>query len=185
MSVFDKPDDYVAPEHIKLLFSEVALNARTHELASDIAEKQGEEFLVVGLLKGSFVFMADLVRALHDVGCRPQVDFITISSYGASKESSGELTLGRNVSDDIKGKPVLLVDDILESGRTLHFARNMLLEMGASSADICVLLDKPGKREEQIDADYTGFEIPDKFVVGYGLDYAGYYRELPFIGVLD
>lgn len=181
---FTKPDDYIAPDKVKVLLSKYALDKRVAELALAIAAKQEQEFLVVGLLKGSFVFMADLVRALHQAQCRPQVDFITISSYGEGKESSGTLTLGRNTSDDVKGKPVLLVDDILESGRTLDFARTMLLERGASSVQICALLDKPGKRKIEIQADYVGFEIEDKFVVGYGLDYAGYYRELPFIGVL-
>lgn len=184
MSSFDKPDDYVAPEDVHILYSKDVLDERLAALSRAIAASQNNEFLIVGLLKGSFVFIADLVRALHHQGCCPQVDFITISSYGNKKES-GSLVLGKDVSDDVQGKPVLLVDDILESGRTLTFARNMLLERGASSVEICVLLDKPGKRKETIDADYVGFEIPDKFVVGYGLDYAGYYRELPFIGTLD
>ncbi len=183
--MFRKPEDYQSPESIQTLYSAETIASRVRAMAENVQRALGKEFLVVGLLKGSFVFAADLVRALHHVGCSPQIDFMTISSYGDGKESSGTLTIGRDVSDAVQGKPILLVDDILESGRTLDFARRNLLEKGASRVDICVLLDKPGKRRVTMEADYAGFVVPDHFVVGYGLDYAGYYRELPFIGVLD
>jgi hypoxanthine phosphoribosyltransferase len=185
MPCFIKPSDYKPPSEVTVLYDASAVAATVERLAKEIKATLGEEFLIVGLLKGSFVFIADLVRALHGEGCSPQVDFMTISSYGTGKESSGVLTIHRDVTDDLTDKPVLLVDDILESGRTLHYATQALLKRGASVVELCVLLDKPGKRSEAIEARYVGYQIPDRFVVGYGLDYAGYYRELPFIGVLD
>jgi hypoxanthine phosphoribosyltransferase len=185
MNAFPKPTDYQSPEHIAVLYGAEMLADAVARLAQEIRASIGAEFLMVGLLKGSFVFMADLVRALHVAGCSPQVDFMTISSYGSGKESSGTLVIGRDVSDDLTGKPVLLVDDILESGRTLRYAKDALMARGAASVGLCVLLDKPEKRIEAMEAQFVGFQIPDRFVVGYGLDYAGYYRELPFIGMMD
>lgn len=184
-AIFNKPTDYKPAKDLRVLYSKDDLDARLHNLAKEIVHLCGKEFLLIGLLKGSFVFAADLVRALHYQECTPQVDFMTLSSYGASKKSSGSITLNSFCADDIKGKKILLVDDILESGNTLHFAKKLMLEKGADCVHICVLLDKPNKRQQQINADVTGFEIEDTFVVGYGLDYAGFYRELPFIGALD
>jgi hypoxanthine phosphoribosyltransferase len=181
---FQKPTDYRAPEHVNVLYDALSLATTNERLAREVRQTLGEEFLMVGLLKGSFVFMADLVRALHRAGCSPQVDFMTLSSYGTGKESSGQLTIHRDVSDDLSQKPVLLVDDILESGRTLTYARQALLGRGAASVHLCVLLDKPCRRVEPMEAQFVGYTIPDTFVVGYGLDYAGFYRELPFIGAL-
>ncbi len=181
---FVKPVDYVEPHLLQPLYDANAINARLQQMAADIVASLGREFLIVGVLKGSFVFIADLVRALHKAGGAPQVDFITISSYGSGKESSGNLSLERNLSDDVQGKNILLCDDILESGRTLACVAKMLHERGALSVQTCVLLDKPSKRVEAIQADFVGFAIDDIFVIGYGLDYAGYYRELPFIGKL-
>ncbi|NET71272.1 MAG: hypoxanthine phosphoribosyltransferase [Sphaerospermopsis sp. SIO1G2] len=183
--IFTKPADYRSPESIPVLYDAQAIHEHITALAGDIHAALGAEFLVVGLLKGSFIFAADLVRALHHAGCTPQVDFMTLSSYGAAKQSSGAVQLEHAVTDAVAGKPVLLVDDILESGRTLAFAQSALLEKGAARVDICVLLDKPGKRHVPLDAQHVGFRVPDRFIVGYGLDYAGYYRELPFIGALD
>ena len=182
---FSKPADYKTPEQIEILYDAETIAYAVERLALKIHASLGAEFLMVGLLKGSFVFMADLVRALYRAKCSPQVDFMTISSYGNAKESSGTLVIGRDVSDDLTGKPVLLVDDILESGRTLTYARNTLLARGAACVELCVLLDKPERRIEPMEAQHVGFSIADRFVVGYGLDYAGYYRELPFIGALD
>lgn len=184
-SGFQKPADYQEPDALQVLYSAEILDGRLAALAGDIKATLGDEFLIVALLKGSFVFAADLVRALHQAGCSPQIDFMTLSSYGDAKESSGTLSLGQSVSDAVEGKPVLLVDDILESGRTMHFARELLIARGAGRVELCVLLDKPGKRKQALEAGFVGFTVPDRFVVGYGLDYAGYYRELPFIGVLD
>jgi hypoxanthine phosphoribosyltransferase len=181
---FAKPNDYIPPHLVAAIYDSNAIKSRLQQMATDIVADLGQEFLIVGVLKGSFVFIADLVRALHEAGGAPQVDFITISSYGASKESSGNLQLGRSLTDDVQGKNILLCDDILESGRTLSHVVQMLQNLGAAQVKSCVLLDKPSKRVEAINADYVGFEIEDIFVIGYGLDYAGYYRELPFIGKL-
>ena len=182
----DKPHDYVPPHQVPILYPVEEISLAIHRLAIEIREKLGEEFMLVALLKGSFVFAADLVRTLHAVGCTPQIDFMTLASYGKNKTGSSDITVQRDLSEEVAGKKVLIVDDILESGRTLQYARNLLLERGAAETQICVLMEKPGKRVvEGVDADYVGFVIPDRFVVGYGLDYANYYRELPFIGVLD
>ncbi len=169
---------------LEVLFDENRIDSRNRELARQIAETMGRDILVVAILKGSFVFTADLIRALYHAGCRPRVDFMTLSSYGKGTESSGNAKVLRDLSESVEGEKVLLVDDILESGRTMAFARDLLRSRGAEDVRICILLDKPGKRVVDVDADFTGFECPDKFVVGYGLDYAHYYRELPFIGHL-
>jgi hypoxanthine phosphoribosyltransferase len=175
----------MANNEIPILFSIDEISERIKTLASEIALKMPPDLMIVSLLKGSFVFTADLIRALYGVGMRPQVDFMTISSYGAGTKSSGNISINRDLSEDVRGKNILIVDDILESGRTLQFARNLLTERGALNCKIAVMLEKPGKRQVPITADFVGFTIPDKFVVGYGLDYANYYRELPYIGVLD
>ena len=169
---------------IEILFSAAEIQARVETLAEVIADRLGPEPMVVAVLKGSFVFTADLLRALHYRDCHPRIDFLTLSSYGAGAESSGQMTVQRDITDDPTGHSVLLVDDILESGRTLAFAKQLLLERGAAEVDICVLLEKPGKRKAVIEADFVGFECADKFVVGYGLDYAHLYRELPYIGAI-
>lgn len=170
---------------VSILISEAEIRERVTQLAADIAAKMPPDFLIIALLRGSFVFAADLIRALHRVGARPQVDFLTVSSYGKDTVSSGTLTVHRDISEDVKGREILLIDDILESGFTLYHAREELRRRGAKNIHIAVLLEKPGKRKTELNADFVGFGIPDKFVVGYGLDYANYYRELPFIGVVE
>lgn len=170
---------------IPVLFSAVEIKERVEAMASEIAGKISGDFLIVSLLRGSFMFTADLVRELCAIGVHPQIDFMTLSSYGTGKESTGKVVVGRDVTDDVKDRQILLVDDILETGRTLRFAHDLMLERGAASVKIAVLLEKPGKLEVPAKADFAGFSIPDKFVVGYGLDYANHYRELPFIGYLD
>jgi hypoxanthine phosphoribosyltransferase len=182
----DKPEGYIPPHQVQILYPVEEISRTIHRLAIEIREKLGDEFTLVALLKGSFVFTADLVRALHAIGCAPQIDFMTLASYGKNKVGSATISVQRDLSEEVKGKRVLIVDDILESGRTLHYARHLLMERGALETHICVLMEKPGKRvADGVDADFTGFVIPDRFVVGYGLDYANYYRELPFIGALD
>lgn len=165
---------------------EIALRVIT--LAEEIVQKLPHDLMIVSLLRGSFVFTADLIRALHNAGgglVRPQVDFMTMASYGAGTTSSGNIEVVRDLKEDVEGRDVLIVDDILESGRTLAYAKDVLIERKARSVKIAVLLEKPGKRKvDNITADFVGFIIPDKFVVGYGLDYANYYRELPYIGVV-
>ena len=169
---------------IDVLISEAEIAERVRGLAKDIARSEPEDLLIVVILKGSFVFAADLIRALDRAGAKPHVDFMTLSSYGAGTRSKGAVTLSRDISEDVTGRHVLLVDDILESGRTLEFARGLLLERGAVSVKSCLLLDKSEKREVAIEADFTGFEIGDRFVIGYGLDLAHRYRGLPYIGVV-
>ncbi|MFP6731309.1 MAG: hypoxanthine phosphoribosyltransferase [Alphaproteobacteria bacterium] len=172
-------------QSVSTLYSAEEIAVRVDALAKDIAAAMPEDILVVAILKGGFVFAADLIRALHGAGMYPRVDFMTLSSYGAGKESSGKVSIARDISDDIQGADILLVDDILESGRTVAAARRLLLERGASSVKICMLLDKPGKRKVECEADFCGFVVPDLFVVGYGLDFAHYYRDLPYIGTVD
>ncbi len=170
---------------VEVLFSSSEIHARVNALAQEIAAQMGEDLLIAAVLKGSFVFAADLIRAMHQAGMKPQIDFITLSSYKSGTESSGTVELKRDISDEIEGRQVLLVDDILESGRTIAFGKRALLERGAADVKLCVLLDKPGKRKTDIDAEFVGFQCDDKFVVGYGLDYAHYFRELPYIGVVE
>lgn len=170
---------------IPVLYSAEEIQDRVTGLAREISLKLPPDIMIVSLLKGSFVFTADLIRALYAIGFHPQVDFMTLSSYGTGSQTSRTININRDLTEEVAGRHVLILDDILESGRTLQFASNLIRERGALSSKIVVLLEKPGKREVPINADFIGFTIPDKFVVGYGLDYANYYRELPYVGVLD
>jgi len=170
---------------IPVLFTAAEIKERVEALAAEIASKMSGEILIVSLLRGSFMFTADLVRELYAIGVHPQIDFMTLSSYGHGTQSSGNVVVGRDLTDEVNGRTVLVVDDILETGRTLTFAVELLKERGAADVKLAVLLEKSGKLEVGIKADFVGFSIPDKFVVGYGLDYANHYRELPFIGYLD
>lgn len=170
--------------NIEVLIPAEELAKRVGGLAREIADNMPPDIMIVSLLRGSFVFTADLIRALHFSGVQPQLDFMTLASYGNNTSSSGKIQVTRDIIEDVRGREVLIVDDILESGNTLTFARNLINERGAASTKIAVMLEKPGKRKVEINADFVGFTIPDKFVVGYGLDYANYYRELPFIGAV-
>src|SRR5690606_18654075 len=156
---------------------------RNLELAKEIAGREYHDLLVISVLKGSFIFAADLIRAMHDAGLAPEVEFIFISSYGAGTVS-GEVRVLRDIDNEVAGRDVLLVDDILESGKTLKYTRELMLARGAKSASIAVLLDKTTKRQTELNADFVGFECPDSFVVGYGMDVAHAFRELPFVGVV-
>lgn len=181
MAVKRAPDKRTIP----VLFTATEIRERVEGMAAEIAAKIPGDFLIVSLLRGSFMFTADLVRELYAISVHPQIDFMTLSSYGESTSSSGAVVVGRDLTDEVKGRTVLIVDDILETGRTLNFAINLLKERGAADIKIAMLLEKPGKLQVDVKADFVGFSIPDKFVVGYGLDYANHYRELPFIGYLD
>jgi hypoxanthine phosphoribosyltransferase len=168
---------------IDTLFTKEEIAGRIDILAQAIRDAGfRDNVLVVAVLKGSFVFAADLIRALHHAGVSPQVDFISLSSYRSGTTSSGAVTVLRDLETDVSARNVLLIDDILESGRTLAFARDLVIARGAARAEIVVLLDKPGKRVADIEAEFVGFICPDKFVVGYGMDMGHAYRELPFIG---
>jgi hypoxanthine phosphoribosyltransferase len=174
-----------ASHRIRVLFDEDAIAKRNEAMAQEIVKSKPENLLVVAVLKGSFMFAADLLRALHRVGLEPQVEFVHLSSYLDGTVSTGNVTILRDVESDVRGRDVLLVDDILESGRTVTFAKDLLMARGAKSVKTAVLLEKPGKRAVQIEPDYVGFTCPDVFVIGYGMDVAHSYRQLPFVGVLD
>ncbi|ORE98854.1 hypoxanthine phosphoribosyltransferase [Aurantimonas sp. 22II-16-19i] len=166
---------------IDVLFSAEAIDAEVQRLAREVAAYANDDLVVVSVLKGAFVFAADLIRAMHHAGIAPQVEFISLSSYGAGTVG-GDVRILRDIDADVAGRPVLLVDDILESGRTLAFARELLLARGALRVDLAVLLDKKGHRKADIEAAHVGFDCPDCFVVGYGMDVGHAFRELPFIG---
>lgn len=171
-------------ERVVPLIAETRLKARVAELAADIAARLGDDFVVVGLLKGSFVFVADLVRALYRCGAAPAVTFLALSSYGAGTESRGRVRRYGPPPDAVSGRPVLLVDDVADSGRSLAFARDLLTRAGARPIRTCVLVDKPGRRVKDVTLDFVGFTVGDLFVVGYGIDHAERHRCLPYIGAL-
>ena len=155
-----------------------------NELAADIAKTMPTEFTVVALLKGSFVFAADLVRALDGVGLAPRVEFLRLSSYGCGRESSGEVRLIGEVPE-VEGRSVLLVDDITDSGWSLVHAQKLLRERGALEIRTCTLIDKPIRRRVDFSPDFVGFEVGDVFVVGYGIDFAEAHRHLPYVGRIE
>lgn len=167
------------------LHSEAAIHNAVERMARAIHEDLGEDFQVVCILTGAFLFTADLVRALSRLGARPRVDFVALKSYGQSTESSGEVRLAGDVPEDLEGRAVVLVDDILDTGRTLERARELLTERGAGPIRTAVLLDKPARRTLPVSADYVGFEVDDVFVVGYGIDYAERWRHLPYLAYVD
>jgi hypoxanthine phosphoribosyltransferase len=174
-----------AEQRVRVLFAEATIARRTTELAQAIAAEKPHHLLVVAILRGSFMFAADLIRALHRAGLEPQVEFMHLSSYREGTTSAGQVTILKDVDSAVSGRDVLLIDDILESGRTLAFAKDLLSGRGAASVKVCVMLEKPGKRAVQIEANFVGFQCPDLFVVGYGMDVAHSYRQLPFIGVVE
>ncbi|HIV02987.1 MAG TPA: hypoxanthine phosphoribosyltransferase [Candidatus Aphodoplasma excrementigallinarum] len=166
----------------RVLISAEELDAKVSELAEQISrDYAGKTVLVVTLLKGGVMFAVDLMRKLT---VPVEIDFMSVSSYGASSKSSGIVTVEKDLDNSIKGKDVLLVEDIIDSGLTLNYVRELLLGREPASLRICTILDKPSRRKTEVKVDYTGFEIPDEFVVGYGLDYAQKHRNLPYVGVL-
>jgi hypoxanthine phosphoribosyltransferase len=171
-------------DRVTTLFDAERIARRVDELAAEIAKSLPRELVLVVVLKGGFVFAADLMRALDRFGVILGVDFLRLSSYGTSRESSGTIrTIGP--APDVAGRDVLLVDDIVDTGRSLVAARGLLLERGAASVATCVLLDKPCRREVEVEPDFVGFPIEDVFVVGYGIDFAEQHRHLPYIGSVD
>ena len=165
------------------LISAKAIAARVEALARDIAEFYSgtEKLVVVGLLRGSFIFIADLVRELD---LPVEVDFLEVSSYGNATESSREVRILKDLRGEIEGRDVLLVEDIVDTGHTLRHVLELLATRHPKRIEVCALLDKPSRREVQVKARWIGFEIPDKFVVGYGIDYAQRNRNLPHIGAV-
>ena len=167
---------------LKILLSEEEIKARVQEMGDELyGAFQDKNPMFVGVLNGCFIFMADLVRAAQ---LKSELEFIGVSSYKNSTKSSGVVQITRDLQRDISGRNIIIVEDILDSGNTLAFLKNYLMTKGAASITIATLLDKPARREKPIKADYVGFVVPDEFVVGYGLDYAQQYRNMPYIGVL-
>jgi len=168
----------------RILFSEEQLRDRVAELGAQItADYAGgaHRLALVSVLRGSYIFMADLTRQIR---LPLLVDFMAVSSYGSGSVSTGQVELKKDLSSSIAGKDLILVEDILDSGNTLYYLRDMLQARKPASIRICALLDKPDRRTRPIHADYCGFTVPDAFLVGYGLDYNEHYRNLPYIGVL-
>ena len=170
----------------RVLFDETAIAARVDQLAREIAEDLPSLApLFIGLLTGSFIFLADLVRAIRRLDVEPQVDFIAVSHYGPTNESSGVVQIHKDTLPDLGDQPVLLVDDIVDSGWTLSLVRDHLATKAQSWLRTCVLLDKPSRRAVPIRPDYVGFEVPDVWVIGYGLDASGEGRALPYVAALE
>ena len=166
----------------RVLLSEQQISDKVKEIGAAISKDfAGQDVLLVGILKGSVVFMADLMRAIT---IPLAIDFMAVSSYGKGSKSSGVVKIVKDLQEDIEGKNIIVVEDILDSGRTLGYLRKHMMAKGANKVSIVTLLDKPERRVVDVFPDYTGFNVPDEFVVGYGLDYAEEYRNLPFIGVL-
>jgi len=175
-----RPDSHL----VVPLFTSDEIESRLDRLATDIAGAMPQNFVAVSILKGSFIFAADLIRALTAHGLNPDVDFMTLASYGTGTTSSGTVSLLRDVEVDVARREVLLIDDILDSGRTLAFARAHMQARGARAVRTCVLLDKTKGRPGAIPPDFSGFDCPPAFVVGYGMDHAHKYRGLPFVAIL-
>jgi hypoxanthine phosphoribosyltransferase len=176
------PEASSRAETIEIIFSAEQIADRIDAMAAGIAQAGLVRLLVVAVLKGSFVFAADLIRALHRRGLSPEIEFISLSSYRTATSSSGRVEVLRDIETDVRGRDVLIIDDILESGRTLAFAKDLISARGAARVLTCVLLDKPVARAAGIEADFSAFQCPDVFVVGYGMDLAHRFRELPFVG---
>ena len=166
----------------QILYTEEELRRRVKELGCQItADYAGRSPMLISVLRGSYIFMADLTRSINlDV----TVDFLAVSSYGAGTVSSGQVEIKKDLSDSIEGKDLIIVEDILDSGNTLYYLLDVLRARKPASIRICTLMDKPERRTKPIKADYVGFTIPDAFIVGYGLDWAEKYRNLPYVGVL-
>ncbi len=165
-----------------VLLSEQQIEKRVSEIAAIInSDYAGKQPIIVSVLRGSFIFMADLVRKL-DMKCT--VDFMYVSSYENRSVTTGAVRIVKDLDTEIEGQDVIIIEDILDSGLTLQYLKELLMTRKPSSIRLCSLLDKPSRRRAPVTADYVGFEVPDAFVVGYGLDYAQKYRNLPFIGVL-
>lgn len=166
----------------RVLYSQEALRERVAELGAQITKDyEGKKLLVIGILKGSNVFMSDLVR---NIDLPLKMDFMVVSSYGNATESSGVVRIIKDLDQSIEEYHLLIVEDIIDSGLTLSYLKENLMTRNPKSIEICTLLDKPSRRKQNVDVKYVGFEVPDEFIVGYGIDYAEYYRNLPYVGIL-
>lgn len=166
----------------EILLTESEIQTINKQIGQQITKDyQGKEIFVVGILKGSTIFMSDLIRQIN---VPLQIDYMVVSSYGSSTQSSGVVRIVKDLQHSIEGKHVLIVEDIVDTGLTLAYIKEILKGRDPASIKICTLLDKPIRREKDIDIDYVGTEVPDGFIVGYGIDYAEYYRNLPYVGIL-
>ena len=166
----------------RVLLSEEQLRQRVRELGEEISkEYAGKEILMIGVLRGAVMFMADLARA---IAVPVMIDFMAVSSYGTSTSSSGIVRILKDLDEEVAGKHVLIVEDIIDSGLTLSYLVDNIKSRQPASVRICTLLNKPERRKVDLEVNYNGFVVPDEFVVGYGLDYAEKYRNVPFIGIL-
>lgn len=174
--------DNLRADMAEILLEEAQIQERVRDLGRQIAEDySGKNLLVVGILKGAIVFLADLLRSID---LKARLDFMAVSSYGDAVQSSGIVRILKDLEQSLEGKDVLIVEDIVDSGLTLNYLVQNLQSRRPASLKVCTFLDKPERRKVDVRVDYLGFSIPDKFVVGYGLDYAEKYRNLPFVGVL-
>ncbi len=170
-------------ETVNMLISAEQIKDKIKEITTQIEKDfNGEDIVLVCILKGGVMFMVDIAKNLTQ---NVTFDFMDVSSYGNGTESSGNIKINKDLENPIEGKNVIIVEDIIDSGRTLNYLCKYLKEKKPNKLKICTLLDKPERRVFDIDVDYVGFEIPDKFIVGYGLDYAERYRNLPYIGILN
>lgn len=170
-------------DKIRVMISEEELDRRIREMGAQISKDyEGKSLHLICILKGSAFLTCELAKRIT---VPVTLDFMSVSSYGDETVSSGNIKIKKELDESIEGKHVLVIEDIIDSGRTLSFLLKLLGERNPASLKLCTLLDKPDRREYQVDVDYTGFEIPDEFVVGYGLDYAQKYRNLPYIGVVE
>jgi hypoxanthine phosphoribosyltransferase len=176
-------EEKTAMSKIKVLISRDELKAKTEELARRISEDyEGKDLLLVGVLKGGFMFLSDLCRAIT---IPVSIDFISVSSYGNSTVSSGVVRILKDIDYDITGKHVLIVEDLIDTGLTLTYLKDLFAAKHCASVKVCTILDKPSRRKVQLEVDYQGIIIPDKFVIGYGLDYAEKYRNLPDVCIVE
>ena len=183
MSSMQSPVPGTTDMPMTVLITEAALHERISELATAIQrDYEGSVPVLVGVLTGATIFMADLVRRMRGP---VEMDFMAVSSYGAGTESTGVVRILKDLNSEVTGRDIIIVEDIVDSGLTLAYLQSLLRAREPASLRTCVLLDKHERREADVVLDYVGFVIPNAFVIGYGLDYAGLYRQLPFVGVLD
>lgn len=170
-------------DEITVLITEEEIEKRIREMGEEISKAyEGREIHLISILKGGVFFTCELAKRIT---VPVSVDFMSVSSYGSSKVSSGVVKIIKDLDETIEGKDVLVVEDIIDTGTTLSYLMEMLAQRRPASLALCTLMDKPERRIHEVKVDYTGFEVPDKFIVGYGLDYAQHYRNLPYIGVIE
>ena len=166
----------------RVLYSEEEINRRMDELAKQLtAEYKEQRPLIISVMTGAVLFTVDMIKRMDIMA---KLDFIDVSSYYGGTSSTGEVKLVQDLKSDIRGRSILIMEDIVDTGHTLKFLIDLLKERGAKSVKVCTLLDKPEGRQVEVKADYVGFNVPNEFLVGYGLDYKGYYRNLPYVGIL-